>query len=267
MKQRVVTSIIGILVFVPILFFSNAIIFRICLAIISAVSAFELLQCVGATKKVILSLPLIAFAFSMPMLVGFSSGVRYTVVICAMIYCLLTLVLSNGRVSVSEAGASFMAITFCSVGFACTALLRETHSFAFFLVYLGAWGSDTFAYLVGRACGKIPLIPKISPKKTVEGAIGGAVAGIAIFLVFGLLVERVTDYRVSYIILSVLGLLSAVISQLGDLIMSAIKRSYGVKDFGRIFPGHGGMLDRFDSTITVAPMLCMAFNLFEILYK
>ncbi len=267
MKQRLVTSIIGIIIFVPILFFSNAQIFRICFALISAISAFEALQCAGLVKKYILSLPLVAFALAMPLLSGADSQVRQYVFVFVMLYSLLTLVLSNGKISAGEAGFAFTTVAFCSVGYTCTAILRSEHILAVVLVYLGAWGADTFAYLAGRAFGKTPLIPKISPKKTVEGALGGTIAVMLIYIVFGLCVDKLTSFEVNYILIAVLGLLAALAGQLGDLIMSAIKRSYGVKDFGRIFPGHGGMLDRFDSTLTTAPLLCMALGLFEILYK
>ncbi len=266
MKLRLVTAMVGLVIFVPILFFSNALIFRICFAVISAASALELFQCVGIARKYLLSVPLTAFAAAMPLLSGCSDSVRYYVLIAVMLYCLATLVLSNGAVSAQEAGVAFTAILFFALSYTCVVLLRESYSYVFILVYLGAWISDTFAYLVGRAVGKTPLIPKISPHKTVEGAIGGAVADMIIFPAFGFILSIFADISINYIMLSVLGLLAAVVSQLGDLIMSAIKRNYNVKDFGRIFPGHGGVLDRFDSTLTVAPLLYIAFNLFEILH-
>lgn len=267
MKQRVVTSIIAVIVFIPILFFANPLIFRICFAIISAVSAYEALQCAGLFKKYLLSLPLIAFALAMPLLAGANGQTRHYVFVFAMFYTLLTMVISNGKITAGEAGFAFATVAFCSVGYTCTAILRAEHIFAALLVYFGAWGSDIFALLSGRAFGKTPLIPKISPKKTVEGAIGGTLAVVVIFLVFGICVNQFTDYSINCIFITLLGLFAAIAGQLGDLIMSAIKRSYGVKDFGRIFPGHGGMLDRFDSTLTVAPLIYVALTLFEILNK
>ncbi len=266
MKLRLVTAMAGLVVFVPVLFFSNALVFRICFAVISAVSAYEVLLCAGLLKKYFLSIPLMGFAAAMPLLSGQPDVVRYYVVIFAMLYCLATLVLSNGNISAHEAGFSFTAVLFCALSYTCVALLRESNYYAAILVYLGAWASDTFAYLVGRAVGKTPLIPKISPKKTVEGAIGGAAADMIMFPVFGYILSAFTDVSVSYIMLALLGLFASIVSQLGDLIMSAVKRSFGVKDFGRIFPGHGGVLDRFDSTLALAPMLYMAFSFFEIFH-
>jgi phosphatidate cytidylyltransferase len=257
MKLRLVTAALGLVVFVPLLFFSNAQIFRIAFAIISAASAFELLQCAGVLKKYLLSVPLILFAAAMPLLAGLSDGVRYSVLIFVLMYCLSTLVFSGGKISAGEAGVSFMAVVFFAISYTCTVLLRETSVFMAIFVFLGAWISDTFAYLTGRAVGKTPLIPKISPKKTVEGAIGGAVADMVMYPVFGLILSVFFDVSVNYLSLALLGIFASLVSQLGDLILSAVKRSYDVKDFGNIFPGHGGVLDRFDSPMLAAPAICL----------
>lgn len=266
MKQRLVTAFLGLVVFVPILFLTNAVTFRICFAIISAISALEMLKCTQCLKKPLISVPLVAFSAAMPIIISLDEIKWYVVILGVMFYCMIALVLSNGSISAQDMGMSYTGVLFVSISYACVAIIREEFSYAFVLVYLGAWISDTFAYIVGRALGKHKLLPNISPKKTVEGAIGGIIADMIVFPLFGLIIMWFTDFNVNFILLSVLGLAVAVISQLGDLVMSAIKRSYGVKDFGKLFPGHGGFLDRFDSTFTVAPLMCLALNIFNILY-
>ncbi len=266
MKQRVITAIIALAVFVPILVFADETVFRICIALISALSAIELLGCLGTVKKIILSVPLCLFALLMPLSYTFQDSIRAGVLMAVMFYCMATMVLSNGRLSAQDVGISFTGIFFCTFSYECIAILREEYSWAFLLVFLAAWGSDTFAYFVGKTLGKHKLIPKISPKKTVEGAIGGALGGMILFPIFALVLVNTTDYNVNYIFISILGFFAAVVSQIGDLIMSAIKRSCNVKDFGNVFPGHGGFLDRFDSTLTVAPLLCLALSVFKIIY-
>ncbi len=266
MKQRVITAIIALAVFIPILIFADKTIFRICIALISALSAIELLSCVGSAKKLLLSVPLCLFALLMPLLYAFPENIRWMVLIVVMFYCMATMVLSNGNITAQDTGISYTGVLFCTYSYECIAVLREGYSWAFLLVFLAAWGSDTFAYFAGKTLGKHKLIPRISPKKTVEGAIAGAVGGILLFPLFGLILANTTDYRVNYILISILGFCAAIVSQIGDLIMSAIKRSYDVKDFGNIFPGHGGFLDRFDSTLTVAPLLCLALSVFKIIY-
>ena len=266
MKQRVITAIIALAVFVPILVFSDETVFRICIALISALSAIEMLTCVGCVKKLLLSVPLCLFALLMPLSGVLSQNTRWIALICIMFYTMAVMVLSNGRISAQEVGISYTGVVFCTFSYECIAVLREEYSWAFLLVFIAAWGSDTFAYFIGKNLGKHKLIPKISPKKTVEGAIGGAVGGMILFPIFGLILSKILNYNVDYILISVLGFTAAIASQIGDLIMSAIKRSYSVKDFGNVFPGHGGFLDRFDSTLTVAPLLCLALSVFKIIY-
>ncbi len=134
--------------------------------------------------------------------------------------------------------------------------------YLYYICFLGAWITDIFAYFCGRAFGKHKLIPAVSPKKTVEGSIGGTLFCILATVVFGVVVEAlVPEITANIAIFAVAGLLIAVVSQIGDLSMSVIKRNYGVKDYGFIFPGHGGVLDRFDSVIAVSALL-MVFSLF-----
>ena len=113
--------------------------------------------------------------------------------------------------------------------------------------------TDIFTYLTGKAFGKKKLCPKISPNKTVEGSVGGTLAATVILLLLGLLLERTAALQVNFAILTLYAVLSSLLGQFGDLSMSAVKRCLGVKDFGSIFPGHGGMLDRFDSLLFAAP--------------
>ncbi|GAB6076842.1 phosphatidate cytidylyltransferase [Desulfurobacterium crinifex] len=123
---------------------------------------------------------------------------------------------------------------------------------SYFVLLLSiVWSVDTFAYLVGKYFGKRKLIPEISPKKTVEGAIGGAVGGVIVSSIIG---EYLGIFEVSLLTAFSLFVLT-LISQIGDLVESYIKRIFGIKDSGTIIPGHGGLLDRLDSSISVAPFL------------
>ena len=123
------------------------------------------------------------------------------------------------------------------------------------LVFIIAWGSDTAAYFCGTFFGKHKLIPKVSPKKTIEGAVGGVLGAVVGTLVICLIFNLVTDAKANILGLCLITPLMAVIGILGDLFTSAIKRSYGIKDYGNLIPGHGGALDRFDSLVMVAPLM------------
>ena len=122
-----------------------------------------------------------------------------------------------------------------------------------FLPFVVAFGSDAGAYFCGRAFGKKQLAPAISPHKTVAGGIGGAVCGAAMALLYGVIV-RACGLSANLVSLAAFGLVGSVVAQLGDLTFSAFKRQYGIKDYGNILPGHGGMLDRFDSMYYLAPL-------------
>lgn len=129
-------------------------------------------------------------------------------------------------------------------------------------VFLGAFACDTFAYIIGSKIGKIKLAPVISPKKTVEGAIGGIFGTILAYLVLTYIAIRyfAIDFNLVYIIMA--GIIAGIAGQLGDLSASAIKRYCKIKDFSNLIPGHGGILDRFDSTLFVAPVMYMFFKIF-----
>ena len=133
--------------------------------------------------------------------------------------------------------------------------LLEGWRYLIILPFLAAFISDAFALFAGMLFGKHKLAPELSPKKTVEGAAGGFLGAVIALLLYGLLLEKVWGLQVSYPLLALYGALGSLVSQLGDLSFSYIKREYGIKDYGNILPGHGGVLDRFDSVIFCAPLI------------
>ena len=135
------------------------------------------------------------------------------------------------------------------------AVVRTMENGIFYLIFaiLSGCVTDIFAYLVGRKWGKHKLCPVISPKKTVEGSIGGTLATVASLLLLGWMAEIIVSVQVNYPLLTLYAVLSSIVGQFGDLSMSAVKRCQGVKDFGNLLPGHGGVLDRFDSLLMIAP--------------
>lgn len=135
------------------------------------------------------------------------------------------------------------------------------------LILLSCFGTDTGAYFMGCAYGKHKLAPIISPKKTIEGFIGGVVISAVIYVMVGLVLLLVFQATVSFSMLIVLGLVCGVLDQFGDLSMSAIKRNFAVKDFGAWMPGHGGVLDRFDSLLYVGPCVCLFIMWIHPLYS
>ena len=117
--------------------------------------------------------------------------------------------------------------------------------------------TDIFAYITGKSIGKHKLCPVISPKKTVEGSVGGIFGTVAVLLLLGFALEQANAVQVNFIALTFYAVLSSIVGQFGDLSMSAVKRCLGLKDYGTLFPGHGGILDRFYSLLFIAPFTCL----------
>ena len=139
---------------------------------------------------------------------------------------------------------------------------HEEGKYIYLLVFFGAWISDTFAYFTGRFLGKTPLAPEVSPKKTVEGSIGGVVANMIGFAGYALVLRNFFDVSANVVFFAILGALFSAVGQFGDLFASAIKRHFGIKDYGKLFPGHGGVLDRFDSTLAIAGVMLLVYAAF-----
>lgn len=128
----------------------------------------------------------------------------------------------------------------------------ENGKFLIWYLAFAAWGTDTFAYLIGIKLGKHKLTP-VSPKKSIEGSIAGVIGNVIISLIYTYCINRLGDMEISYIAISGIAVLLSILAQLGDLAASSIKRYVGIKDFGDLIPGHGGMLDRIDSILFIAP--------------
>ncbi len=134
--------------------------------------------------------------------------------------------------------------------------LLEQGAFLVWLIFLCSWGCDTCAYCVGMLLGKHKLAPVLSPKKSIEGAVGGVVGAALLGLLYALALNRFAPTaNANMLYYALICAVGAVISQVGDLAASAIKRNHDIKDYGKLIPGHGGILDRFDSVIITAPII------------
>ena len=265
MLKRILTAIVAVAVFIPICWFSDRFaVWPVAMTILSVVAAWEMTKCVGASKHISLLIPAFLTAIFVPCTVWrfpFPHNMWEGVFAVDAAYLLWTFtadVFSRGKIDYEVSAASFMGIFYTSFAFACLVWLRATTGpYRYLLVFIGPWVSDTFAYLTGRAIGKHKLIPEVSPKKTVEGAVGGIVFAALAFVLYGWIIKRffAPSIDVNPLFMALSGVIVAVVSQIGDLAMSVIKRRYGIKDYGNLFPGHGGVLDRFDSVLLTAPVL------------
>ena len=180
-------------------------------------------------------------------------------------------ILQFQKVMISDISMAFLFTTIISFAFTSVILIRfqfGKYAMLYVLIALmGSWITDSGAMLTGRYFGKHKLCPSISPKKTVEGAVGGVVTSVVVFAIFSTVYNLVsTDgSSLSIVGMMVIGFFCAILSMVGDLTASVVKRQCGVKDFGNIMPGHGGVLDRFDSVLVVAPFVYLVALYFGII--
>ena len=273
MKKRMITAIVALIVFIPVLIFADTWALPIVASLGSMIACFEMFSCVGQKKNIIFTLPTYVIALIFPILSRIAyiyefqqSFIKFAlaVAVIAPLYMFAVAVFQTKKLCVTDAG---LAAFSCFYIIAALTSLIYIHDFAilgkyvYLLCFIAAWVTDSFAYFTGMLFGKHKLIPEVSPKKTVEGAIGGVVFCAISMVVFGLIIENFfnpeNSFHANYLVLAISGIVISVISQIGDLIMSLIKRKYQIKDYGKIFPGHGGILDRCDSVIAVS--LAIAF--------
>ena len=176
-----------------------------------------------------------------------------------VVAALLVFVVKYPEYSANQLFSTIFGIFYIPVMISFIFKTRENIAFGQWLawmVYVSSWGSDTCAYAVGRLFGKHKLAPNLSPKKSIEGSVGGIIGSALIGVIFGLIMSNFTGKSENLIIIfAVIGGLGSVISQIGDLAASGIKRNYDIKDYGHLIPGHGGILDRYDSIIITAPIV------------
>lgn len=254
LKQRVITAVVALIIFIPIIYLGGTLI-EVAALVLAGVAMSEVL----IMKKIILVSPeAIISILGTLFLVAPKAWLNdlpeqlntpfvFTLFALAL---MLRLVFSRNRFNFDDAGVLCLSMLYIGFGFNMFVQARDIGLSMLMYLLLTVWSTDSGAYLIGRQIGKTKLAPQISPNKTWEGSIGGTVVAIIVGILFS--VSGVLHFGVVTTILMTLFL--SVAGQLGDLIESSLKRFYGVKDSGKILPGHGGILDRFDSLLLVLPM-------------
>lgn len=268
MLVRIITGAVALIIFIPVLFFSHTVVFDLAIAFLSVMGTVELLRCMNIANKYIITVPSVFVACFIPLLFRYvvNEVIVLIVVVGYLFYLLYAAIFTKKHTSVNDIALCFFATVYVTVSFTSILVTRslEYGEILYLMIFIGAWSSDTFAYFTGRLLGRHKLIPDISANKTVEGSIGGIIFCALAFVLYGFIIARLNRFTAepNYIILACAGVVTSVIAQLGDLSASVIKRNYGVKDYGSIFPGHGGILDRFDSVMAVAPVIMIIASVF-----
>ena len=273
MKQRIITGAVIAAVLVGVFLLSEYVVYPIVLALLAFGGVFEMLRVIGQHTRWILSIPAYLIALALPvasfyLMKSYDDTVAVLVLALALflylLYSFLVAVFAKGKILYADLSEVFVSVTYVVTCFTALTILRYLPMgfYYFGLVFIAAWISDVFAYFTGVFFGKHKLIPEISPKKTVEGSLGGIVFAAVFMVLYGWILSLAAEVTPNYLVLSIGGILLAVVGQIGDLLASLVKREHGVKDYGRLMPGHGGIMDRFDSVLAVSAatmILCLLF--------
>ena len=264
MKTRIITGVIAGALMLLILFLPWTIALTIVASLVAAIAVYEVFSVTGLHRHGGVDTVAIVFALIAPFLTRMpSNSITVTCVMYVAMLIVLTL-LYRKEIPLKKLVSVFAETTFVTFSLSCISYIRTIPSlrdtdglFYIILAMMSAWIADTGAYFVGSFFGKHKLCPRLSPKKTVEGLIGGIAFSVIFCLLTGYVYQLILGnmVQVSYVGVLLLGLVCAPLSVVGDLFASLIKRIHKVKDYGNLFPGHGGVMDRFDSLLFVLPVV------------
>jgi len=267
MKQRIIVSVIAIPILVLAIIFAPVWVIGILIGAIAAMAAYELLSCAAPNLKLRQQIYVMLAAFAIAFFSSlFDSGtvIAYAAFfLFAVMFCEMMLTFGKKEIMPFTAvtAATFAGVVMPILISAIVRLAKLETGAAFALLpFVAAFSSDSGAYFSGIYLGKHKLAPRLSPKKSVEGSIGGFLSAIVIMMLYGLIL-KLMGYTVNFAVIGVYGFLGSLACQIGDLSFSAVKRVAGVKDYGSLIPGHGGILDRFDSMFWTAAMIELLVNL------
>lgn len=273
MKVRIISALMGMIILLFVLTYFNTVILNISVCLICLMAMYEFLKASGNIKNKALAILSLIPSFVIPF-TSYTTFKNYFIegiIIYTIIMFAILLPTHNKTNTESMALTLLMSV---SLPFSLsTSIFVRDSSGAFYgiyyilLVLFGAWISDTGAYFSGYLFGNKKLAPQISPKKTVEGAIGGVITCIVAYLIMGVLFTYIggrinINANVNFIFLLFIAPVISILSMIGDLSASIIKRQHNIKDFGSIMPGHGGVLDRFDSVFYVAPFIFVVNSIY-----
>lgn len=258
MKVRVISGIFLALALIALIICSGIpYVMNVTMAILSALAVYEVSNAIKCKENKIFAPFCILYAIGYQFIPLTSTKWIFSLIfaLAASMFCICIFGYSKGF-KFSNSIPLYGMTVFISLCFSTLTALRQDERFGLYyliMAFIIAWGSDTGGYFFGRWFGKHKMAPHVSPKKTIEGAIGGVFTTTAASLIIGLIASKVTGFDANYFIFALMGLIGGAFAIIGDLSASVIKRNYDVKDFGHLIPGHGGILDRFDSVMFTAP--------------
>ena len=258
MLKRTLTGVVLIAVLVVVLLFLPAPFTVILLSVMTFMATTELLKITKLVENDHLIVYARGIAFAIPWACFLGTDYQRLLIVLLVVTVLFfaEMLRTNGQLPFQQVAMALVAGLLIPFLLSALVRIRIMENGVFFIAapFVMAFMPDTGAYLVGSAFGKHKLCPLISPKKTVEGLIGGILGGIVGMIVYGFVLQYFFSFQVDFLAAALYGALGAGFATFGDLMFSVIKRQTGIKDYGKLLPGHGGILDRFDSVTMVAPL-------------
>lgn len=255
--QRLISGIILLAIMIGSVCLGGNVLFALVVAI-SLVGLMELYRVINIHKTPLAVLGYVAtIVLDFSIYFGKSDFMFYTIVVL-MLFVMACYVIFYPKYNSNQVSMTIFGFVYVSVMLSYLYQLRVLDNGIYFiwLAFIGAWGSDTCAYVVGMLIGKHKLPSELSPKKSIEGCIGGIVGASLIGFIYATVFKtHLAPIENPQVAFAIIGAASSVLSQIGDLAASAIKRNHSIKDYGKLIPGHGGILDRFDSIIFTAPIV------------
>ncbi len=258
MKQRIITGVLAGAIFLALLVLGK-VYFDIFIALLIIIAMQELFK---MAKLQLLSFEgilatLAALSLALPVgekWFGLSLDGGLMLFTVFLFIILTGMLFSNGKYSFEDVAFPFLSAFYVGIGFKNLLAARNAGLALVFLALFIVWSTDIGAYFIGKTFGKRKLLPSVSPNKTVEGSIGGIVSAVIVALIVYFLYKSELP-QIGYFKLILFTIIFSIVGQIGDLVESSIKRHFGVKDSGKLLPGHGGILDRFDNLIFVFPIM------------
>ncbi len=261
--KRVLTTVIGLPLIVLAIIFGNSYVIGVGILVASIICMSEYFNAIKKVSKPIEWIGYLSNIFIVWATFGNTSSlipvITYLIPVIILLLS-LQMILTNMKYTFKDIAYTFFGIMYIPLFLTFLELIRnmEHGKILMGLCFIISWSTDIFAYLIGKYFGKHKLT-KISPKKTIEGTIGGLIGAVVISLIYIAISNKFWGTEISYLFILIVSIVLSLISQIGDLTASGIKRLTDVKDYGNIIPGHGGMLDRIDSLIFTAPFAYMTF--------
>lgn len=274
MKIRIISGIALIIVFAVLLIAGGSVLLTALLAL-SVIGIFEYFNAVEYTKtfqpfRITGVVAIFALYVALLLMQGnvWDGRFLFYFVTLVMVVLMVQSIFCYPKQGIGDAAVTLFGVLYVGVLFSYVYLLRIVPGGQLYVWYIFAasWGCDTCAYFSGMFLGRHKLAPVLSPKKTIEGAIGGVIGAVLLCTIYGMIISSIVgiDRGVMLKISLLVGLVGSFVAQVGDIFASSIKRKMKIKDFGRLIPGHGGILDRFDSILMVGPVIVMILDVFGV---